>query len=411
MSDDHNAPVTEPDPVIDATPRRRRRRSAPSVGLMRSPMPDWLPEEKWYDFERGEVMTLLGLVIDRFPTVDADALQAAEKHQARLLKPPGSLGRLELLGVRLAGLSGECPPPYPDRVAVCVFAGDHGVQAHGVSPWPAEVTGQMVTSILAGGAAVNVLAREVGADVSVYDMGMLTGQPEREGLWNHRVGAGTADMTRGPAMTRIEFLRALRVGLNASAEHPALGAGLVIPGEVGIGNTTAAAALISALTGADPDLVTGPGAGAEGERLALKKRLVAEAMWVNRLDVEDVRGDPFAVGGAVGGFEHVAMAGFILGAAMMRVPVLLDGVSVCAAALLAHAIEPRVVDWLIAGHAGVEPGVRVALEYLGLEPVLDLGLRLGEGSGALAAVPTLRAAAAIMRDMATFESAGVTGTS
>lgn len=357
--------------------------------------------------EIRHVKALISMTLQGIRPVDAAVREQAERRQGQLLKPPGSLGRLESLGVALAAIYGECPPLYPDRVEVAVFAGDHGVQVHGVSPWPAEVTGQMVASIVSGGAAVNVLAREVGARVSVYDMGTLSPRPEGDGLQHHRVAAGTADMTVGPAMTRAQCMRAIRAGLNIGAQAHVDGARLVVPGEVGIGNTTAAAALIAVFTGADPELVTGAGAGAEGERLVLKKRLVARAISINRLTTSKAAKEPLVALAAVGGFEHAAMVGFILGAASCGVPVLLDGVNVCASALVAAAIAPDVVGRLVAGHAGVEPGVRAALDHLGLVPVLDMDLRLGEGSGALAAVPTLRAAAAIMRDMATFESAGV----
>jgi len=337
--------------------------------------------------------------------VDAAARAAAEERQLQLLKPPGALGRLETLGNTLAGIYGECPPPLPAPAVVCVFAGDHGVQVHGVSPWPQEVTVQMVRSVVAGGASVNVLARHAGADVRVYDVGTLGDLPEDGVLRNRRVAAGTADMTAGPATTDEQCLRAVEIGIEAARDAVADGYRCLIAGEVGIGNTTPAAALVSVFTGRPADEVTGPGAGAEGVRLDRKKSLVARAIAVNGATADD----PLAALASVGGLEHAAIAGFVLGAAAERVPVILDGVIVCSAALAAVALAPEARGYLIAGHDGAEPGVRAALEALGLTPVLDMDLRLGEGSGALTALPVVQASAAILRDMATFASLGVSG--
>lgn len=339
------------------------------------------------------------------PPLDAAARAAAERRQLTLTKPPGALGQLEGLGNQLAGIFGQCPPPVPEPALVCVFAGDHGVQAHGVSPWPQEVTVQMVANMLTGGASVNVLARHAGADVLVYDVGVAHEIPVTEGLRSYRIADGTADMSAGPAMTPEQCAAALEVGAQAARDAIAAGYRCLMAGEVGIGNTTASAALVSVFTGRPAAEVTGSGAGAVGEALERKKALVAQAIEVNGASASD----PLAALAALGGFEHVAMVGYILAAASERVPVILDGVIVCAAALVASALSPNVRGYLIAGHEGREPGIRAALESLRLTPVVALDMRLGEGSGALAALPIVQASAKILREMATFDSAGVSG--
>ena len=336
---------------------------------------------------------------------DAAAHAAAEAHQLQLTKPPGSLGQLETLGNRLAGMSGACPPPVPEPALVCVFAGDHGVWAQGVSPWPQAVTAQMVANVAAGGASVNVLARHAGADVLVYDLGVAESLPASGVLRSHRVAAGTADMTLGPAMTVDQCTRAIEVGIAAADEAVAAGYRCLIAGEVGIGNTTPAAALVSVFTGRPAAEVTGPGAGAVGPGLARKMEAVARAIAINAAAPDD----PLRALAAVGGFEHAAIVGFLLGAARHRVPAILDGVIACSAALVAVALAPAVRDYLIAGHDGAEPGIRAALEVLRLDHVIALELRLGEGSGALTALPVVQAAAKILREMATFADAGVSG--
>lgn len=334
---------------------------------------------------------------------DTAARTAAGEHQNQLLKPPGSLADLEVLGCQLAAITGQCPPPVPEPALVAVFAGDHGVQAHTPSPWPQEVSRQMAAGVVAGGAGVSVLARHAGADVAVYDVGLLAALPADSGVIDRRVAAGTADMTRGPAMTPEQCLAAINAGLDVAADAVARGYRCLIAGEVGIGNTTPAAALVAVIAGVSPDAATGAGAGAQGERLARKKQLVATAIEVNHASADD----PLAALAAVGGLEHAAIVGFLLGAAAARVPVILDGVIVCSAALVAAALAPGARDLWIAGHAGAEPGIEAALAALGLTPVLALGMRLGEGTGAVTALPVVQAAAKIMREMATFASAGI----
>jgi nicotinate-nucleotide--dimethylbenzimidazole phosphoribosyltransferase len=335
---------------------------------------------------------------------DPDAMAAARALQARLTKPAGSLGALEELSVRLAGLAGACPPPLPEPAAVAVFAGDHGVHAQRVTPWPQEVTAQMVGNFLAGGAVVNAFARQVGATVTVVDVGVATPLPEQPGLRVRRVRAGTRDLGVEPALTRDEAAAALAVGIEVAGDLIDGGARVLVAGDMGIANTTPAAALIAAYTGAPAAAVTGRGTGVDDETYARKVGVVAAALDRDRPDP----GDAVGVLAAVGGLEHAAIAGFLLGAASRRTPVIVDGVIVAAGALAAAALAPDAVAAMVAGHRSTEPGALVALRHLGLEPLLDLGLRLGEGTGAVLALPLVGAAARLLREVATFDSAGVT---
>ena len=333
--------------------------------------------------------------------VSADARAAARDRLDRMTKPRGSLGRVEDLAVALAGIAGACPPPLPVPAAVAVFAGDHGVHARGVTPWPQEVTAQMVANFLAGGAVVNAFARQAGASVTVVDVGVRTPLPAHPDLRQRRVAAGTSDMTTGPAMTRDEARRAVEVGIEVAGELA--GAGCVITGDMGIANTTPAAALICAFTGADPAVATGRGTGIDDATLERKTDVVRQALALHDPDPAD----PLGVVAAVGGLEHAALAGFVLGGAAAGVPVLLDGVNAGAAALIAVALAPASVGYLLAGHVSAEPGHARALAALGVEPLLDLGMRLGEGTGALLALPLVAGAARALHDVATFDSAGV----
>ena len=342
-------------------------------------------------------------VIARIGEVDPAAAAAARERQARLTKPAGSLGRLEELGERLAAIAGTCPPPVPTPVDIAVFAGDHGVLAQGVTPWPAEVTAQMVANFLGGGAAINVLARQLGATVHVVDVGVATPIPgDHGGLVEAKVAAGTRDLAEGPALSVAEARAALEVGIEVGTQAIAAGARLLVTGDMGIGNTTASAALIAALTGADPATVTGRGTGIDDAMLATKVAVIERAL--RRLGAPT---PPLTLLAEVGGLEIAGLAGYILAGAAHRVPVVLDGVIAVAAALVARALAPSSVDYCIAGHRSVEPGASTGLAALGLEPLVDLGLRLGEGSGAALAVPLVQAAAALLGQMATFESAGV----
>ncbi|GAA1769067.1 nicotinate-nucleotide--dimethylbenzimidazole phosphoribosyltransferase [Luedemannella helvata] len=334
--------------------------------------------------------------------LDADAMAAARARQANLTKPPGSLGELEELGVRLAGLAGRCPPPVPTRPAVAVFAGDHGVYAQGVTPWPQEVTVQMVANFLAGGAVINVFARQAGAEVVVVDVGVAGDLDPHPALRSHKIRRGTRDLSVEAALTRDEALAAIEVGIATAVDLVDAGADCLLTGDMGIANTTAAAALVAAFTGSAPARVTGRGTGIDDDTLARKTAVVEAAL--GRLDRS---ADPVGVLAEVGGLEHAALAGFVLGGALRRVPVILDGVIADAGALVATALCADAAGALVAGHRSAEPGGRVALDHLGLVPLLDLGLRLGEGSGAVLAQPLVAAAARVLGEVATFDSAGV----
>jgi nicotinate-nucleotide--dimethylbenzimidazole phosphoribosyltransferase len=336
--------------------------------------------------------------------LDTAAIAAAEQLQDRLTKPQGSLGRLEALGIQLSGIAGSCPPPVPEPVTVAVFAGDHGVVQAGVTPWPSEVTAQMVANFCAGGAAINVLARHVGASVVVVDVGVASPIPtESTALLRRNVAQGTANLAVGPAMTEAQARAALEVGAEVGTEAVKRGARMLVTGDMGIGNTTPSAALIAALTGTSPRQVTGRGTGIDDAMLDNKTRVIETAL--GRLSAG---AGPLEVTAEVGGLEIAALAGFIVAGAAARVPVIIDGVIAVAAALVASAFNPAAGHYLIAGHRSSEPGATVGLAHLGLSPVLDLELRLGEGSGGVLAVPIVQAAAKILREMATFDSAGVT---
>ncbi|MFC4009196.1 nicotinate-nucleotide--dimethylbenzimidazole phosphoribosyltransferase [Nonomuraea purpurea] len=343
---------------------------------------------------------------------DRRAIADARAHQDRLTKPRGSLGVLEEIAVRLAGASGACPPPMPFPAALAIFTADHGVHARGVSPWPQEVTVQMVANFLAGGAVANAFAAQVGASVTVVDVGVATDLPDAPNLVNRKIGYGTADLSKGPAMTVDQAVRALEAGITVARDLVDSGARCLITGDMGIANTTASAALISVFTGRDAAEVTGRGTGIDDETYERKVEIVREAILANGLT--DGSGSPpqpseaLRALAAVGGFEHAAIAGFILGGAAARVPVILDGVIAGAGALAAAALDPGAIDHCVAGHRSAEPGHAAALDHLGLRPLVDLELRLGEGTGALLAHPMVCAAVRVMHDVATFDSAGVT---
>ncbi|WP_328853842.1 nicotinate-nucleotide--dimethylbenzimidazole phosphoribosyltransferase [Micromonospora globbae] len=362
--------------------------------------------------------------------LDDAAMAAARELHGRLTKPAGSLGALEELSVRLAGLAGACPPPLPERAAVAIFAGDHGVHAQGVSPWPQEVTAQMIANFLAGGAVVNAFARQAGAAVTVVDVGVATPiptagtepldpaggasvldpagsarllDPAVPRLVDANVRPGTADLTVTAALTRDEARAAVETGVRVADELIDAGAGILLTGDMGIGNTTPAAALIAAFTGADPAAATGRGTGVDDATYQRKVDVVRAALERHRPDPTD----PLGVLATVGGLEHAALAGLILGAAARRVPVLLDGVIAGSAALAAAAFAPDAVGAMVAGHRSAEPGATLALRKLALDALIDLGLRLGEGTGALLALPVVTGAVRVLHEVATFDSAGV----
>jgi nicotinate-nucleotide--dimethylbenzimidazole phosphoribosyltransferase len=335
---------------------------------------------------------------------DAFAAEAARERHLRLLKPPGSLGRLEELGARLAAMAGQCPPPVPESPAVVVCAGDHGVLKRGVSPWPKDVTATMVETFCSGGAAVNALAGGVGARVSVLDVGVASDLGRHPLLRGAKVRRGTEDLSERPAMDRKEAARAVLAGAGVVEELvESGGVDLVVAGDMGIGNTTPAACLAAAFTGRPAREVTGRGTGIDDATLQTKVGVVEKALELHRPDPDD----PIGTLAALGGLEHAALAGLILMGAIYRVPVVLDGVVSNSAALVARTFAPNSVDYMIAGHLSAEPGARVALEKLALEPLLDLKMRLGEGTGGLLAVPLVQAAARVLKEMATLEGAGI----
>jgi nicotinate-nucleotide--dimethylbenzimidazole phosphoribosyltransferase len=350
--------------------------------------------------------TLLGDTIAAVVPRDAAAERAARERLDRMTKPPGSLGVLEDVAAQLAGIAGSCPAPLPVPAVVAVFAGDHGVHAQGVTPWPQEVTAQMVANFLSGGAVVNAFAAELGAEVMVVDVGVATGLDAAEGLLDRKVRLGTADLAEGSAMTLDEARRAVEAGIEV-ATRLATASPCLITGDMGIANTTASAALVCAFTGATPAAATGRGTGIDDPTLARKVEVVGRA--VSRVPRRPTTpAAALAVLAEVGGLEHAALAGFVLGAAAARVPVLLDGAIAGSAALVAAALCPTALQYALAGHTSAEPGHALALESLGLRPLLGLDLRLGEGTGALLALPLVQSAARALRDVATFDSAGVT---
>ncbi|RKN12694.1 nicotinate-nucleotide--dimethylbenzimidazole phosphoribosyltransferase [Streptomyces radicis] len=367
----------------------------------------WVVHEEAYGrraLPGSEPHDLLSETLAEIRPLDAQALGEAWERQKRMTKPAGALGALEVISAQLCGLSRSCPPPLPEPAAVAVFAGDHGVHAQGVTPWPQEVTAQMVGNFLGGGAVCNAFAAQVGAEVCVIDVGVRAELPGATGLVPRKVRPGTGDITEGPAMTRDEALRALEVGIETARDLVAGGNRALLTGEMGIANTTVSAALVAVFTDAEPAEVTGRGTGIDDETHARKVDVVRRALARHEPDATD----PLGVLSAVGGLEHAALTGLILGGASLRVPVILDGVSAGAAALVARAIAPEAVSVCIAGHRSAEPGHQAALTALGLRPMVDLDLRLGEGTGALLALPVVQSAARAMREVATFDGAGVT---
>ena len=319
------------------------------------------------------------------PIADENAIQLTAAREAKLIKPPGALGRLEDISSWLSAWTGKSPPQVT-RPLVAVFASDHGIATRGVSAYPQEVTRQMIDAISAGGAAISVLAQQAGAGLKVYDLA---------------VGKPTPDIVETNAMTPQECVATMAYGMEVLAE----GTDLLVLGEVGIGNTTIAAALTLALYGGSASLWVGPGTGVEGSALERKREAVDTA--VARLGQGPH--DPLEILCAVGGREFAAIAGAILAARLQRIPVVLDGYMVTAAAAILHAINPRALDHCIVGHVSNEPGHRALLERLGKKPLLDLGMRLGEGTGAALAVQIIKAAVACHANMATFGEAGVAG--
>ena len=347
---------------------------------------------------------LLRQTIAQIGALDVTAIDAAQRRQQTLTKPPGALGRLEELSTQLAGITGELRPPLrPCYVLVC--AGDHGVTAEGVSAYPSAVTMQMVANFLAGGAAINVLARQVGAEVVVVDAGVAGDLPDAPTLYKLKVRAGTANFAHAEAMSLGEAQAAVEAGIAAAQRALAAGARVLATGDMGIGNTTSSAAIAAVLTGRSAAEVTGFGTGIGRSGWQKKVAVIERALELHLPDPYD----PLDVLSKVGGLEIGAIAGVVLAAAAARIPVIIDGIISTAGAALAVGLSPAARAFIIAGHQSMEPGHRALLEHLDLRPIVNLDLRLGEGTGALLALPILDAAVATLNEMATFGEANVSG--
>jgi len=348
--------------------------------------------------------SLLAQTIGNVSPLDQEAMAEARSRQDRLTKPQGSLGRLERLAAQVAGITGRARPTLEHK-AVIVMAGDHGVTAEGVSAYPAEVTPQMVANFARGGAAINVLARRAGARVVVVDVGVAADLPPDLPVLHRKVARGTANFAQGPAMTQEQALAAIAVGLDVVEREAAQRLDVVCLGEMGIGNTTAASAIVAAVTGMRVAGVTGRGTGIDDQTWRRKVAVIERGLRVNRPDPTD----PLDVLAKVGGLEIAGLVGVALGAAARRLPIVVDGFIATAAALLAGELCPAARAYMIAAHRSVEVGHRAALEHLELEPLLALDLRLGEGTGAALALPIIESALALLDEMATFEDASVAG--
>jgi nicotinate-nucleotide--dimethylbenzimidazole phosphoribosyltransferase len=344
----------------------------------------------------------LSQVLKQIKPPDKKAMEAAQARQIELTKPTGSLGRLEELSIKIAGIEGKIVHGFGNK-AIVTMAADHGVVEEGVTLYPQEVTKQMVFNFLSGGAGINVLARFVGARVVVVDMGVVGGFEPHPNLICKMIDFGTKNMTKGPAMTRQQALDAIESGIAVVEAEIAKGLDIIGTGDMGIGNTTASSAIAAAITGEPADKVTGRGEGLDDEHLAHKVRVVQKALDVNKPDSRD----PIDVLSKVGGFEIGGLAGVMLGAAAHRIPVVIDGFISGNAALIATGLTPRVKDYLIAAHLSTESGHKVILQHLGLTPILSLEMRLGEGTGAALGIAITEAAVKTLVEMATFTEAGV----
>ncbi|HQH20495.1 MAG TPA: nicotinate-nucleotide--dimethylbenzimidazole phosphoribosyltransferase [Thermoleophilia bacterium] len=346
---------------------------------------------------------LLDHTIRHVRPLDADAMRLAEARQLQLTKPPKALGRLETLSIQLAGIQRRERPVIVDK-AIAVMAADHGVVAEGVSAFPAEVTPAMVLNMVAGGAAINVIGRHVGARVVISDVG-VNADLSAAAIRHDKIRRGTANMAQGPAMSREEAVRAVETGIRLVEEEMEKGLDIIATGEVGIGNTTAASAVIAVLSGESAPRVTGRGTGITREALLGKVATIEKAIAVNEPD----RLDPVDVLAKVGGLDIAGMTGVFLGAAAHRIPVVMDGFISAAAALAAVRLCHECVDYILPSHVSIEIGHQVVLDELGLVPLFDLQMRLGEGTGAALSMGVIEASARILSEMATFESAGVAG--
>jgi len=344
----------------------------------------------------------LQTVLDGIRPLDRKFLERAQGKIDNLTKPRGSLGRLEECARRYAAIREDLKPAISRKV-IFTFAGDHGVVEEGVSAYPGQVTIQMVSNMLAGGAGVNVLARHAGAEVVVVDIGVDYDFAPTGSLIVRKVGYGTKNFTKGPAMTRDEALLSLRVGIDLAEKYAQEGMDIAGTGEMGIGNTTPSSAILAVLEGIEPEMVTGRGTGIDDRTLGVKTSVIEKAIAVNRPDP----GDPLDVLAKVGGFEIGGIAGLIIGCAARRIPVVVDGFISTAGALIATRMNPIIEEYLFYAHLSAEEGHRQMLKVTGQRPILDLDMRLGEGTGAALAMSVIEASVKVMNEMATFESAGV----
>jgi len=347
-------------------------------------------------------MNKLTRTIEMIKPLDKEAMVKAQARQDMLTKPQGSLGRLEELSIQLAGIQGK-PVPQIKNKAVIVMAGDHGVVAEKIGNWPQEVTAQMVYNFLGGGAGINVIARQVGARVIVVDMGIATELTPGPQLISRKIDSGTRNMALGPAMTAEQAVKSIETGIELVSEEVTKGLDILGTGDMGIGNTTASSAIFAAITSRPVSEVTGRGTGLSDEQLAHKVSVISRALEVNQPDSSQ----PLDVLAKVGGFEIGGLAGVMLAAAANRIPVVIDGFISGAAALVATTLCPTLKDYLIAAHLSAEAGHRLLLEHLGLKPLLNLDMRLGEGTGAALGIMLAETSARILTEMATFAEAGV----
>jgi nicotinate-nucleotide--dimethylbenzimidazole phosphoribosyltransferase len=345
---------------------------------------------------------ILSKTIANIRPLDVKSMAAAKVRQDTLTKPTGSLGRLEELSIRIAGMQGKSLPQIKQK-AVIVMAADHGVAARGTSAYPQEVTAEMVLNFLHGGAGINVISRQVGARVVIVDMGVAKKLESNPELISRRIAAGTQDMSKGPAMTVAQATRSVEAGIEIVVTEIKKGLDIVATGDMGIGNTTASAAICAVVTGKTAAEVTGRGTGLDDQQLQQKIMIIDEAITLNKPDSSK----PLEVLAKVGGFEIGGLAGVMLGAASHRVPIIIDGFISGAAALIAAGLCPQCKDYMIAGHCSVEPGHKIILQHLGLKPLLDLEMRLGEGTGAALAMSFAEISVRILTEMATFTEAGV----
>ncbi len=351
--------------------------------------------------ELMDMRMLLEETIKKISPLNKQAMEIAIQRQANLTKPPGSLGLLENFSIRLAGIKGEIPEKIRKK-AVILCAGDHGVVEEGISAYPQEVTTQMLWNFISGKAAINVLARHIGAEVLLVNAGVKQ-QIKHPAVIDRPVKPGTGNIAKGPAMSRQEAIEAIELGIEVAERAIKKGAGILATGDMGIGNTTPSTAIISVLTEIQPGLITGRGTGLDDSGLKRKVEVIEKAIRINQPD----KNDPIDVLAKIGGFEIGALAGVILAAAANRVPVVIDGLISTAAALLAVKITPLTRDYLFPSHLSEEPGHQIALKNLKLEPYLLLKMRLGEGTGAVLGIFIIESALKILREMATFEEAGV----